>query len=120
MAQLRNIFVTGVETIFGIFNEAVHSGVFTQTVDDGFSDPVSTTDVIRCIFETFKAKDVELLSFSELIQPQDVKGLMPASDLVNCKMNTQTHIIFGDDVYSVEGHELDPMSIVYTLLLRKV
>jgi len=120
MAQLKNIFEKAVEIIFGVFNEAVKTGIFTQVTDDGFGDSSSVTDTIRCTFEKFYAKDVELLSFSELIQPQDIKGLMPVVDLINCTMDTQTYIMFGTDKYSVEGFELDPMRIIYTLLLRKV
>ncbi len=120
MAKFRNTFLIGVETIFSAFEEAVKSGVFTLDSDDGFGTATTDTDDIRCIFDKFTAKDVELLTFSKLIQPLDIKGLMPFVDLVNCKMNTQGYILFGTDKYTVEGHELDPMGVIYTLLLRKV
>lgn len=120
MAGLRKIFLKGVETIFNTFDEAVKIGTYNVDTDDGFEDATTTTDdPIRCIFESFKEKDVELLTFSKLIQPQDIKGLMPAVDLVNCEMNTQGYFIFDLIRYEVEGHDLDPMNVVYTLLLRR-
>jgi len=121
MAKLRHIFLKGVETLFKTFEEAVKAGTYVVITDDGFTDlPTTATDDIRCIFEKFTAKDVELLTFSELIQPQDIKGLVPSVDVVNSEMSTQGHIMFGTDKYTVEGHDLDPMDVIYTLLLRKV
>ena len=120
MAKLRNIFLKGVETLFKTFEEAVKTGTYKVDTDDGFTTPTTVSDTIRCIFEKFTAKDVELLTFSKLIQPQDIKGLMPSVDLVNCEMTTKGYVLFGTDKYTVEGHELDPMDVIYTLLLRKV
>ena len=120
MANLRNIFLKGVETLFGVFNEAVKTGTYNLDTDDGFVEATTKSDSIRCIFEKFTAKDINLLSFASLIQPQDVKGLMPSVDLVNCTMDTQGYVLFGEDRYSVEGFDLDPMDVIYTLLLRKV
>lgn len=120
MAKLRNIFLKGVETIFSTFEEAVKTGTYNTSNDDGFDDaPVITTDAVRCIFEKFTEKDVELLTFSKLIQPQDIKGLLPSIDLVNCVMNTQGYCIFNGLRYSVEGWDLDPIDVIYTLLLRR-
>ena len=103
MANLRNIFLTGVETLFDTFEQAVNSGTFTQVTDNGFEDATSVTDAVRCIFESFTAKDVELLSFSKLIQPQDIKGLMPFVDIVNCVVSTKCTILFETEEYTVEG-----------------
>lgn len=120
MAKLRNIFLSGVETLFKTFEEAVHVGTYNVEVDNGFDTPTASSDAIRCIFETFEAKDIDLLSFGSSIQPQDIKGLLPSVDLVNCEMTTQGYVLFGTDKYTVEGHDLDPMNVIYTLLLRKV
>ena len=124
MAKLRNIFLKGVETLFKTFEEAVKLGTYNLDTDDGFNTSTTASDDIRCIFEKFTAKDVELLTFSKLIQPQDIKGLLPSVDLVNCEMNTQGYVLFGEgeaiEKYTVEGHDLDPMDVIYTLLLRKV
>ena len=45
---------------------------------------------------------------------------MPSVDLVNCEMTTQGYYLFGTDKYTVEAFELDPMNVIYTLLMRKV
>jgi len=120
MANLRKTFLNGIETIFKTFEEAVHVGTFNVVTDNGFDDPSTVSDDIRCIFEKFTAKDLDLLSFASSIQPKDIKGLMPSVDLINCEMTTKGHVLFGTDKYTVEGHELDPMDVIYTLLLRKV
>ena len=120
MAKLRNIFLNGVETLFKTFEDAVHIGTLNVDTDDGFDAPSTVSDDIRCIFEKFTAKDIELLTFASSIQPQDIKGLMPFVELVNCTMTTQGYVLFGSDKYTVEGYDLDPMNVIYTLLLRKV
>ncbi|MDP8268255.1 MAG: hypothetical protein P9L97_05950 [Candidatus Tenebribacter davisii] len=120
MTSIRNTFLKGVETVFDVFNEAVKTGVYTVITDDGFDDISTTTDTVRCIFETLKEKDLNSLSFSKLIQPQDVVALMPSVDLVNCVMTTTGTILFDEDKYSVIAFEVDPMTVIYTLLFRKV
>jgi len=117
MANLKHIFIKGVNTLFNVFNEAVKTGTYTLVVNNGFDDIVETEIPVRCIFEKFTEKDVELLSFSKLIQPTDIKGLIPAED-VTLEMNTKGYCTFEDIKYSVEGQELDPMGVIYTLLLR--
>lgn len=120
MAKIKNIFLTGIETIFSVFEEAVNSGTFTVTTDNGFDDGETVTDQIRCIFEKFVADDVTGLSFGSLIQPNDIKGLVPSVDLINNAMSTKAYVLFDSENYSVEGHEIDPMNVIYTVLLRKV
>jgi len=117
MASLKNIFVKGVNTIFKTFSEAVKNGTYVQVTDNGFDSLTEESDNVRCIFENFTQEDVETLSFSELIQPTDVKGLVPAED-VTLDMNTKGHCIFDGVTYAVEANDLDPMSVIYTLLLR--
>ena len=120
MASLRNTFLKGVEIIFRKFVDAVHVGTYTVTTDNGFDTPTEKTDSVRCIFEKFTEKDVELLTFSKLIQPTDIKGLMPYVDLVNTpEMTTQGTCVFDGDTYEVVAHDLDPMRVLFTLLLRK-
>ncbi len=120
MASLRKIFLKGVERLFNVFNEAVKTGTYTLDFDNGFDDITSQTDEVRCIFEKFTEKDVELLTFSKLIQPTDIKGLMPAVDIVNVsEVNSQGNIVFTNDKYEVVAFDLDPLSVIYTLLLRK-
>jgi nucleotidyltransferase/DNA polymerase involved in DNA repair len=118
--SLRSIFLSGVETCFSVFNEAVKTGTFSVVIDDGFTASSAVSDSIRCIFEEFTENDVQTLSFSELIQPTDIKGLLPFVDLINCSMTTQASIIFGTEKYTVEAFDIDPMNVIFTILLRKV
>jgi len=117
MAKLKNIFVKGVNTLFSAFEEAVHTGTYVQITDNGFDSVTEESNDVRCIFEKFTEKDVELLSFSKLIQPTDIKGLIPAED-VSLDMNVKGYCVFEDVEYTVEGQEVDPMGVLYTLLLR--
>lgn len=118
MAALKQIFIDGVNTIFDVFEEAVKTGTYNLTDDKGWGSSTPSSCPIRCIFDEFTQKDVNTLSFSELIQPTDVKGLVPGED-VTIEMSTQGYCILNGIRYSVEGHDIDPMSVVYTLLLRK-
>lgn len=118
MAALKSIFVKGVNTIFSTFSEAIKSGTYNIDTNNGFDDVSTKNCNIRCIFEKFTEKDVELLTFSTLIQPTDIKGLVPAEDVL-LDIGTKGYCIFDGETYTVEGQELDPMSVIYTLLLRR-
>jgi len=119
MASIKNTFLKGVETIFGVFNEAVKSGTYNVVTDNGFDTPSTSSTPIRCIFEKDFEKDVELLTFYKLIQPNDVIGLIPSVDLGVLELDTQGYCLFGTDRYEVVGHDVDPMTVIYTVLLRK-
>jgi len=117
MAKLKQTFVKGINTLFATFEEAVKNGTYTQVTDNGFDDASEESIDVRCIFDKFTEKDVELLTFSKLIQPTDVKGLLPAEDMT-LDMNVQGYCTFDSVEYTVEGQELDPIGVLYTLLLR--
>lgn len=121
MANLKSIFVKGINTIFSIFSEAVHSGTYTLITDNGFAVPISQTCPARCIFDSFTAEDIEKLSFSDLIQPTDIKGILPIDPTFTVPISVKGTFLFADDsdVYTVEGYDLDPLGIMYLLLLRK-
>ncbi len=117
MANLKNIFITGVNILFDTFEESVHRGTYTQVTDNGFDDILKETEAIRCIFEKFTEEDFKSSVFSELIQPTDIKGLVPAED-VTLNINTKGYCTFDAVEYTIEGYDIDPMGIIYTLLLR--
>lgn len=118
--KLRATFLHGLETIFTVMKEAVHTGVYTVEIDDGFDEPVLITDSVRCIFESFNAKEDKDVSFYELIQAKDVKGIMPFIDLINCELSTQAYVMFDTDKYMVEAFDVDTLNVVCILLLRRV
>lgn len=121
MAELRETFKAGLEVIFETFEEAVHEGTYILGSSNDFNEVAEPpTCPIRCIFINFKEKDVALLSFSDLIQPNDILGLFPYDDFT-LDVNTEGYFSFTDEsgFYSVVGHEIDPMKVTYTILMRK-
>jgi hypothetical protein len=119
MSQIKATFVKGINTIFSVFNEAVKTGTYDLVVDNGFDTPVPLSCPIRCIFEEFEKQDVHLLSFSDLIQPNDVKGLIPGEDITLAMSTDSGSCTFGTDTYSVEGFVYDPLFVLCTALLRR-
>lgn len=122
MAELRDTFKEGLEVIFSTFEEAVHNGTYTLGSSNEFDSDLepSTDENVRCIFDTFREKDVSLLSFSDLIQPNDIIGIIPYDDMT-LKMSNEGYFEFDDEegIYTVVGHERDPLKVTYTALLRK-
>lgn len=125
MAKLRHLFLRQVEQLFNIFEEAVRSGVYHQgnennfTVEPSEGEPSVTSCVIRCIFEQLREKDVSLLAFSPLIQPNDIFGLIPCGDVTVPMNSSGGYVVFSEGTYYVVGYQKDPMDIIYNVLLRK-
>lgn len=115
---LKAVFETAVETAFSVFNEAVKSGQYTVVTDDGFSAETEVQHPVRVIFDSFSEEDVQS-SFYPLIQPTDIKALIPGKD-VTVPMNTANTLEVEGDSYSIVGFDLDPYKVLYTLLLRGV
>lgn len=120
MAKLRGTFLKGLETIFSVFEEAVKTGTYSVDDDNEFNDTVITPDSIRCIFATFEEKDISLLSFADAIQPNDILGLIPFSDVTLEMTTSGGYIIFPTEgTYSVVGWDKDPLNVMYIVLLRQ-
>ena len=120
MAELRSVFADGVELAFSTFEEAVKIGEYYLPQKTGFEDeePDPLNCTIRCIFEKAYEKDLTKLAFVKLIQPNDIIGLIPAVDMT-VEVSTKGYIVFNSDTYFVEATDIDPMEVLYTLLLRK-
>lgn len=120
---LKTTFKKGAELLFKKFKDAVKSGTYYSITDDGF-DTNSTSFTVRVIEESFNEKDIKYLSFSDLIQPNDVKGILLGVDLP-AELHSQIDkldIIQEDSsvkTYTIVSFDRDPLSIVYTILLRK-
>lgn len=119
MAQLKGIFENGLETIFKVFEEAVKSGTYGIYDDNEFSDEEPETCSIRFIPIQYKQKDIASLSFSDLIQPNDIIGIIPFSDVTIQMTSSGGYVTFADGTFFVVGQEKDPLDIMYTVLLRK-
>lgn len=121
--SIRDVFLAGVETAFNIFNDAVKTAEYSLRTDTGF-ESTERMKPIRVIKETFTQEDVETLSFSDQIQPKDIKGLVPFVDLAE-EPNTGdtmaiTDELMGDATFTVVAFAVDPMTVLFTFLLRAV
>jgi len=121
---LEQTFQRGAEKVFAVFKDAVRQGIYYSILDTGFDEDNSTFPV-RVIEESFTEKDIKYLSFSEYIQPNDVKGIMLGVDL-KAEIHAQSdkvEVTQKDGVtkktYTVVDFSRDPLGIVYTFLLRK-
>ncbi len=113
----------GVSTIFKVLKSLLYSAEYVDVVDDGFdrTEVIYTVDVI---IDSFSERDVQFLSFSELIQPQDVKGLIRGSQLPVFPSSADVLIVGGDGPrsgkFSVIAFSTDPAGALFTVLLRRV
>lgn len=117
---LNQVFINAAKTIFKVFESLIHAGTYFVVVDDGFVAPTKTPYPVDVILDTFAERDVQFLSFSALLQPTDVKGLVRGEDLTGITVSTQDTITIGTDEYSIIAYNTDPAKAVYTFLLRNV
>lgn len=115
------ILTPAVNAIFGILVDAVKDGQYVVKTDDGFGNTSEDKHQVRVILDNFTQHDVEHTSFSDLIQPTDTKGLVPGED-VPVAMNTvnllEVSTEYGVRIFNIVAYDIDPMSALYTLLLR--
>ena len=114
---LKNVFLSAVNSIFSVLNDAVQQGQYIVVTDNGFDDVTETPYDVRVILDNFTQKDVEYTSFYDLIQPTDVKGLVPGED-IPVSVNTSDRLRVGDRDFAIVAFETDPMNALFTLLLR--
>lgn len=117
---LIDVFTQAADTIFTVFESLIVDASYVTVEDDGFDESVETPYPITLIIDGFAERDVQFLSFSNLIQPTDVKGLVRGSELTSVKVSTQDVVTVGDERYAIIAHNTDPAKAVYTLLLRNV
>lgn len=128
--SLKNTFIKGANTIFSKFKEAIHYCDYEAVVkDDGFS-PKETIlyEDSEVIFASFSERDVQFLSFSSLIQPTDIKGIVRSTS-INSHTPTTEDVIHDKSELDPEGQptdyhiiafQRDPMNVICILLLRGV
>lgn len=121
--SIRAIFLSGVETAFNTFSDAVKPAEYSLKTNTGF-ESTERKKPVRVIKETFTQEDIKTLSFADQIQPKDIKGLVPFVDLAE-EPNTGdtmaiTDELMGDATFAVVAFAVDPMTVLFTLLLRAV
>ena len=124
---LESVFIKAADTAFRIFKDAVRVGQYYSYIDTGFEEDNANGNSdypITIIEAEFSENDIKYLSFSEYIQPHDVKGLVRGKEIVT-KVHAQTDKISITQkdgsilTYTVVDFSTDPMKILYTFLLRK-
>ncbi len=114
---LKNTFINGVNTVFSVLNDAVHQGQYIVVTDDGFGNVFEEYYTVRVILDKFTQKDVEFSSFHNLIQPTDIKGMIPGEDLPS-SINTSNFLQIEDRKFTIVAFETDPLEVLFTFLLR--
>lgn len=117
---LKQVFINAAETIFTVFSSLIHAAQYKVIIDNGFDTPTIELTPVDIILDTFAERDVQFLSFSALIQPTDVKGLVRGEHLADIDVSTTDEVIIDDVTYSIIAFNTDPAEAVYTLLLRNV
>ena len=114
---IQDGFIAGVETTFDVLNEAVKSGSLVVTVDDGWGTTTTDTYPVRVIVDVFSKEDLNDVSFSDLVQHTDLKGLVPGAD-ITVDVKTGHFIDIDGKRYTIVEFETDPFNVMYTILLR--
>jgi len=120
---LESKFIKAANLAFKIFKEAVHPAVYYSILETGFLE-TDTNYPITIIEESFSQNDIHTLSFSEHIQPTDVKGIVRGAE-ISSAINSQSDKIVitrkdaSEHSYTVIAFDTDPLRVLYTFLLRK-
>jgi hypothetical protein len=122
---LNTTFQKAAKTVFKVFSSLIVPVDYVVIVKDGFDVDTRTVYGVDMIIDSFAERDVQFLSFSNLIQPTDVKGLVRGQqmrDLGLSELGTNDVVVRKDNSveYSVIAYNTDPAEALYTLLLRKV
>jgi len=123
--SLKNTFNKAAETVFKVFVSFIVKVEYIVVTDDGFDTADTDEYDVDMIIDTFSERDVQFLSFSALIQPTDVKGLVRGQQMRDEGLTTYstTDLIKRKDndvEYSIIAYSTDPAEALYTFLLRNV
>ncbi len=94
--SLDTVFHNAAKTVFKVFKSLIHKVEFVRVTDDGFDEETETKYPVDMIVSSFDAKDVETLSFSDLIQPTDIKGMFRGKQLASFTPSTTDVVVDGD------------------------
>ncbi len=123
--SLHTTFQKAAKTVFKVFKSLIVKVTYVVVVKDGFGTDTRTEYSVDMIIDTFAERDVQFLSFSNLLQPTDVKGMIRGQNLRDVgvlSLGTED-IVIRDDTgveYSIIAYNTDPAEALYILLLRGV
>lgn len=122
--SLHTTFQNAAKTIFNVFKSLIIKADYVDIEKDGFDVNNETLYPVDVIIDNFAERDVQFLSFSNLIQPTDVKGLVRGKQLLDQGLtfpSTQDVLRVSDGrEFSIVAHATDPARAMYTFLLRKI
>ena len=122
--SIKTTIDKGVRTIFKVLKSLVHPAEYISVSSDGFSSNTETSVTVSVIIDSFSEKDVQFLSFSEFIQPQDMKGLMKGTDLQISPSSKDYLNVTDSSIYAgkyrIVAWSTDPAVALYILLLRRI
>lgn len=122
--SLNKTFQKAARTIFKVFKSLIFKVEYAVAVNAGFDSSNFKNYPVDMIIDSYAERDVQFLSFSNLIQPTDVKGLVRGEQLRGhgiLKVTTLDKIVKNEDTtYAIIAYDVDAAEALYTLLLRKV
>ncbi len=123
--SLHTTFQNAAKTVFKVFKSLIFKVQYVVVLKDGFDVDTRTEHPVDMIIDTFAERDVQFLSFSNLIQPTDVKGMVRGQNLrdVGVSVLSTNDVIVRDDngvEYAIIAYNTDPAEALYILLLRRV
>jgi len=123
--SLKDTFLKAANVIFNVFESLTHAVNYVVVIKDGFDVDTREEYPVDMIIDNFAERDVQFLSFSNLIQPTDVKGLIRGQqlrDLGVLELSTQDKVVRIDTSreFAIIAYSTDPAEALYTLLLRDV
>jgi hypothetical protein len=122
--SIKTTIDKGVSTIFKVLKSLIHSATYTAVSSDGFSTATTVDYDISVIIDRFSERDVKFLSFSEFIQPQDLKGLVKGTDLAISPSSKDYVTITDSSIYAgkykVIAWDTDPATALFVMALRSI
>lgn len=119
--SLQTTFIKAADTVFKVFDSLTHAASYVRVANDGWGTITETLYSIKVIMGSFTQEDVHTLSFSSLIQPTDIKGLVKGNTLPTpLKTTDLVRITASGRELHVVAWDTDPAGAVYIILLREV
>jgi len=120
---LIDVFKGAAATAFQVFDSLTVDVNYVNVTEVKWEDEPGTETLYpaKMIKENFTQKDMYSLSFSSLIQPTDIKGLIQGVDMPATPTTQDlVRVTASGQEFHVIAWETDPANALYTLLLREL
>lgn len=118
---LDRVFRNGAMTVFKVLKDVTHDADLVVFNDDGWGTVTETLHPIKIILDEWSQDDVRYSIMSKLIEPTDIKGLVPGKLLTVEPSVEQVIRVKGtvNKEFVIVGFETDPAVALITFLLRR-